>query len=434
MSPLPATSLPPVLQGAAAHAWLQAQHSQGAVGMDATLEAAVASTLAQVKTEGDSALYAMAQRFGDSLQPHQPIALTPAEREAAMAQVPEAIKATLQEAAANIRAYAEQLMAGQTLSHQWQHPQGYQLGYHLRPVASVGCYIPAGRYPLVSTVLMTTLSAKAAGVPHVVVACGNPPPEVVYAAHLAGVETIYRLGGAQAMAAMAYGTAQVAPVAMVVGPGNKYVNEAKRQLIGTVGIDMLAGPSEVLVVADDTAPPELIAADLLAQAEHDADARALLMTTSLPLAQAVQAALAKQLAQLELPDYVSQESLPNSALLVLEDEATCINEANRWAPEHLELMGPTVEAQAEAFTSYGTLFVGPHAAVAHGDYMAGPNHTLPTNHGAAFASALSPLSYLRVQNWAKVAAPNAYLNRHTQAFATLEGLTAHAYSAQVRLG
>jgi histidinol dehydrogenase len=393
----------------------------------------VASIIADVRTRGDAVLYELATKFGDSLQPQQPIAIDAQTIANAVAKVPEATKQTLQAAAANIRAFGQLMMDSLPQQPQTMAQQGYQANFALRPVQSVGCYVPAGRYPLVSSALMTAVTAQVAGVATVVLACANPADEILYVAQLLGIQQVYRMGGAQALAAFTFGTQQIPQVDMVVGPGNQYVNEAKRQLQGTIGIDMLAGPSEVVVLADDTANPNWVAADLLAQAEHDPDARVYLVTTSMALAEAVQPILAEKISTLGLPSFLAESSLANSAILVFEADTTaCINATNALAPEHLQLHGATFTALQHELLHYGTLFTDAHSTVAFGDYVAGPNHTLPTGRSARFSSSLSPLTFLRVQNQVVVTQPSPYLSQLTTAMAKLEGLKAHGYSATLR--
>lgn len=431
------TRLIPILTQADAETFVTAQQKASpfldASPQQVACQQTVASIIADVRTRGDAVLYELATKFGDSLQPQQPIAIDAQTIANAVARVPEATKQTLQAAAANIRAFGQLMMDSLPQQPQTMAQQGYQTNFVLRPVQSVGCYVPAGRYPLVSSALMTAVTAQVAGVPTVVLACANPADEILYVADLLGIQQVYRVGGAQALAAFAFGTQQIPQVDMIVGPGNQYVNEAKRQLQGTVGIDMLAGPSEVVVLADDTANPNWVAADLLAQAEHDPDARVYLVTPSMALAEAVQPILVEKIETLGLPSFLAESSLANSAILVFEADTTaCINATNALAPEHLQLHGTTFTQRQAELLHYGTLFTDAHSTVAFGDYVAGPNHTLPTGRSARFSSSLSPLTFLRVQNQVVVTQPNPYLSQLTNAMAQLEGLKAHGYSATLR--
>jgi histidinol dehydrogenase len=394
----------------------------------------VSGIIQQVKQQGDAVLYDLAAHFGDSLQANDPIAIPSSLWREAYESLPVTTQAVLKEVTANIQGFAQAILDTLPKGQQiWQHPHaGYQTSFSFSPVVSAGCYVPAGRYPLVSSALMTAVTAKVAGVNRVVLACPNPPAEVLAVAHLLNVDAVYKVGGAQALAALAIGTEQIPAVDMIVGPGNAYVAEAKRQLLGTVGIDLLAGPSEVVVVADETANIDLVVADLLAQAEHDPEARVYLLTPCETFARSVQQALLPTWGKLGLPSFVKDDSLVGSAILVLPSLQACVEASNQLAPEHLQLHGASVEALADAFKHYGCLFKGQWATVAFGDYTAGPNHTLPTGRSARFSSGLSPLAFLRLQNTVQLEAPNAYLAEKTQAMARLEGLTAHGYSAQLR--
>lgn len=389
---------------------------------DEALSALVAGILRQVREEGDEALRALARQFGDPVRGD--FALSDEERRARPAQ---GTCELLERAAANIERFARAIV--ESLQPVTVNASEYAAGLNYRPVDSVACYVPGGRHPLPSTALMTALAARAAGVPRVCLLCPSPHPAVVYAGRLARVDAIYRVGGAQAVAAVAYGTQTIERADMVVGPGNAYVTEAKRQLQGLIGIDMLAGPSEVTILADEHADPQRIALDLLAQAEHDPDARVYLVTWVPELAERVQRALEGNLEG--LADFLP-ESLPKSALLVFETPEQCADCVNRIAPEHLHLQLREPGTLRPLLRHYGGLFVGSDCTVPFGDYMAGPNHTLPTGGTARFSAGLSPLTFLRPQCWLEVERPPQALARDTAAFAELEGLTAHARAARLR--
>jgi histidinol dehydrogenase len=307
----------------------------------------------------------------------------------------------------------------------------FQTGIDHRPVRRVACYVPAGRYPLPSTALMTAVTAQVAGVEEIIIVSPRLEAEIIYAGTIAGVREFYEIGGAQAVAAVAFGTDTIQPVDMVVGPGNAYVTEAKRQLQGVIGIDMLAGPSEICVIADENANPEWLSLDLLSQAEHDPDARAYLLTTNLKLANEVAMRIVGDVNRLGLPDFLS-ESLAGSAIIVLDSIEDCCNAANKIAPEHLLLAVRNPEGLKDKLTNYGSLFLGYGCTVAFGDYMAGPNHTLPTNRSAKFQGCLSPLTFLRAQSWIRVKTQAPALALNTADFADIEGLTAHAAAARIR--
>lgn len=397
--------------------WLQNTLSQ-----PPTHTSQVQEILKQVQQHGDHALQQLAQRFGDP--PLAAIDLDPL-----IAQLPNEHKKALDQAALNIRTFANQIMAS-IQPFQIDNPE-FQAGMHWQPVQRAGCYAPAGRHPLPSTVLMTGLAARAAGVPEVCLVCPRPDPAVAYAARLVGFDAVYQLGGAQAVAALAYGTETIGKVDMVVGPGNAYVTEAKRQLQGVIGIDMLAGPSEVTILADEQANPQWIAADLLAQAEHDPDARVVLLTWHKPLLDQIQEQLQQLYANGNYPDFLP-ESLQHSALIHLKTPEECAAAANQLAPEHLHLAMQNPQTLAPLLKNYGALFLGYHSTVPFGDYGAGPNHTLPTAASARFASGLSPLTFLRAQCWLQVHPHCPQLVENTVQLAQLEGLHGHAAAARFR--
>jgi histidinol dehydrogenase len=429
MAILPIYDTPEMVQ-----AFIQAQRTPDVNPREAETTAIVQGIIQAVRTQGDAALYELAQQFGDALTPSEPIRISDEAIKVACKRIPEEKRLILDEAMRNIHAFCELMMeslpVGSTVEH--RHPSGYQCGFRLQPVEKVACYVPAGRYPLVSSAMMTSITAQVAGVKKRIMLCANPADEILYVAQRSGIEAVYRVGGAQALAAVAFGTQQAPKMDMVVGPGNRFVNEAKRQLIGRIGIDMLAGPSEVLLIADESADPAFLASDLIAQAEHDPDARCILLTPSQAIANAIEAEITPIINLLELPDFVAESSLATSAIVVLDDLEGCIRLSNELAPEHLHLHGDSIVLRQAELLHYGSLFVGEYATVAHGDYCAGPNHTLPTNGSARFSSSLSPLAFLRVQNTLTVPKTNPYLNELTAHLANMESLSGHAYSALLR--
>ncbi|MDZ4834573.1 MAG: histidinol dehydrogenase [Candidatus Melainabacteria bacterium] len=348
---------------------------------------------------------------------------------AAVDQVDEATRKTLQIAAERIKEFGSAVV--KSIKSTEVDCGEFQTGIDHRPVRRVACYVPSGRYPLPSTALMTAVTAQVAGVEEIVIISPRLEKEIIYAGTIAGVKEFYQIGGAQAVAAMAFGTETIRSVDMVVGPGNAYVTEAKRQLQGVIGIDMLAGPSEICVIADDNADPNWLSLDLLSQAEHDPDARAYLLTTNKSLAKKVAARIIEDVKRLGLPDFLS-ESLAGSAILVLDSIDQCCEAANKIAPEHLLLAVSNPEELKLQLTNYGALFLGYGCTVAFGDYMAGPNHTLPTNRSAKFQGCLSPLTFLRAQSWIRVKTQAPSLAVNTADFANIEGLTAHAAAAKAR--
>jgi histidinol dehydrogenase len=312
------------------------------------------------------------------------------------------------------------------------------LGWRWTALESVGLYVPGGTASYPSSVLMNAVPAKVAGVPRIVMVAPTPRgetnPLVLAAARLAGVDEIYRIGGAQAVAALAYGTATIAPVVKVVGPGNAYVAAAKRRVFGQVGIDMIAGPSEVLILADDTANPDWLAADLLAQAEHDPAAQAILITDSPTLADAVEGAVERQLALLPRRDIAAASWRDFGAVILVARLADAVPLVDRLAPEHLEIEARDADALSAAVRNAGSIFLGSHTPEAIGDYVGGPNHVLPTARSARFSSGLGVLDFLKRTSILKCdAAALRALGPAAMALARAEGLEAHARSVAIRL-
>lgn len=392
------------------------------------LENSVREIIALVRTSGDNGLATLAKRFNDPAP--NTVRLDAVAREALSHRLPQETKDILDEAAKRIRRFAEAVVA---VAKPVAIDCGeYTAGFDFKPVGRVACYIPAGRYPLPSTALMTAVTAQVAGVKDICIVSPCLKDEILYAGSLAGVTEFYEIGGAQAVAAVAYGTEAIKPVDMIVGPGNAYVTEAKRQVYGKVGIDMLAGPSEVAIVADAGANAEWLALDLLSQAEHDPNARSYLLTDNLELAKSVATILVEKVTELHLPDYINI-ALGSSAIVVLDSIESCIAAANSVAPEHLQLQVKDPAAIKSQLKNYGALFMGYNATVPYGDYAAGPNHTLPTNRAARFAGGLNPFTFLRGQSWLHLPGTASELSKLTAGFADLEGLTAHAAAARARL-
>ena len=315
---------------------------------------------------------------------------------------------------------------------------GVTLGHRWTSIEAVGLYVPGGTASYPSSVLMNAVPARVAGVPRIVMVVPAPKgainPLVLAAAHLAGVHEIYRIGGAQAVAALAYGTAMIKPVAKIVGPGNAYVAAAKRRVFGTVGIDMIAGPSEVVIMADDTANPDWIAADLLAQAEHDVAAQSILITPSSRLAASVEAAVERQLNQLARADIARRSWNDHGAIIEVKTLEDSIPLVDRLAPEHLEIESDDAEKLAASVRNAGAIFLGAHTPEAIGDYVGGSNHVLPTARSARFSSGLGVLDFMKrtsilscTPDSLRALAPSAL------ALAESEGLGAHARSVTIRL-
>jgi histidinol dehydrogenase len=315
---------------------------------------------------------------------------------------------------------------------------GVELGYRWTAIEAVGLYVPGGTAAYPSSVLMNAIPAKVAGCPRVVMVVPAPGgllnPLVLAAADLAGVDEIYRIGGAQAVFALALGTQTIRPVAKIMGPGNAYVAAAKRQVFGTVGIDMIAGPSEVLVIADATANPDWIAADLLAQAEHDTAAQSLLITDDQALADAVEAAVARQLATLPRADVAGASWRDFGAIILVHDLATCVDLADRIAAEHLEIITADPEPLAARIRNAGAIFLGAHTPEAIGDYVGGSNHVLPTARSARFSSGLGVLDFMKRTSILKCGPDQLRaLGPAAIALGEAEGLAAHARSVAIRM-
>jgi histidinol dehydrogenase len=397
---------------------------------------AVDEILAAVRARGDAALCEYTARFdGWSPAAAGDLALTAADFEAAERAIPTDVRTALEYAADRIERYHA---AAMPKSWRMTDEHGSVLGQEIRPLDRVGVYVPGGRAAYPSTVLMTVVPARVAGVREIVLvtpaAGGRIEPVVLAAARLAGVTEGYRIGGAQAIAALAYGTARVARVDKVVGPGNIYVALAKARVFGEVGIDMVAGPSEVVVVADATADPDCVASDMLAQAEHDPMARALLVTDAGELIPKVAAALERQLDALPRRAIAAEALRANGALIRVESLDDAVALANRLAPEHLELLVAVPAAMLPRVRHAGAVFLGRHTPEVVGDYVAGPNHVLPTAGTARFASPLGTEDFVKRSSvieyspgGLRAAAP------HLRTLTRVEGLAGHGNAAELRL-
>ncbi len=383
-----------------------------------------------VRSGGEAAVRNCAVRFGER-QAEQPLVLGRPEMHAALKALNAEDRSALERTAARIRTFAQaqrSVIAPVTIAI-----PGGAAGHTVEPVESAGCYSPGGRYPLPSTVLMTAITARVAGCARVVVASPGAHPVMLAAAAIAGADEFLCVGGAHAIAAMAYGFGGFARCDVIAGPGNRWVTAAKQWVNGVVGIDMLAGPSELLVLADETADAGLIAADLLAQAEHDADAVPMLVTTSGNLADAVDAELEQQLARLSTRD-VAVQSLRNGFTCVVAGLDACLAVVNRVAPEHLEIMTANPDAVARRVRHAGAIFCGPRSAEVLGDYGAGPNHTLPTGGTARFQAGLSVTHFIRLRTWLRLdgTAEANELIADTMRLARIEQLAGHEESARRR--
>ena len=389
-------------------------------GADRLLERRVADIVSRVRRSGDRALVAYARRF-DKLS--RPIELTPEEVREGAAQTPAAVRRAIAAAARCIRAVARrQVVRGFRV----KIAPGVVVEQRVTPLDRVGCYVPGGRYPLPSSLLMTAIPARAAGVPEVIVACPQPGPAVLAAAVEAGVTRVFQMGGAHAIAALAYGTATVPRVDKIVGPGSRYVAAAKALVARDCGIDFYAGPTEILILADE-GPAAWIAADLIAQAEHDLEARAIFITSSRALAGEVAAEVARRLPR-EGP--ARQSLRRHGGIIVTRHQAEAIALANRAAPEHLVC---TSERVARAIRCAGAIFIGLQTAQVAGDYAIGSNHVLPTNGAARFRGGLSAADFVRVTSVQRVTARGlAAIGPTAVTLARAEGLSGHAASIEVR--
>ena len=387
-------------------------------------EDAVRPIIDSVRAQGDEALIGYAREL-DGLG-ELPVRITEDELAAAAAGLCAEIRRAVETAIENIRQFAEA-----QLPREWCHEfsPGRKLGWIVRPLEAVGCYIPSGRYPLPSTLLMTGTLARTAGVPRICVASPHPSREILACAHLLGIREVYRVGGAQAIAAMAFGTRSIARVDRIVGPGNAYVTAAKKLLAGEVGIDFIAGPTEILILSVD-GDAKLIAADMLAQAEHDTTARAMLLTTSRALAVEVEGELERQLEGLPTAGIARPAIENGSFIAVLPDLDTAIALANTIAPEHLSLHDAALLSKIK---SAGTVFVGQNSPESAGDYAAGPSHVLPTGGAARLRGGLSAADFVKVIAIQQLTP--AALGQLAPAIITLaraEGLEAHARAVEVR--
>jgi histidinol dehydrogenase len=367
--------------------------------------------------------------------------ITAEEIAGAYREVPDSLIKMMRIAAENIRKFAErQRRTLHDLQLEELRP-GVFLGHRTIPVDSCCCYVPGGRYPLFSTALMLAIPAQVAGVGRicactpVVKGTRLPHATTLVALDLAGVNEIYAVGGAQAVAAAAYGTEKIRPVSLIVGPGNAYVTEAKRQVYGRVGIDFVAGPSEVLIIADETADPKLLAADLLAQSEHDPEARALLVTTSEEIAIKTSEAIEEFLAEIETAKTARASWESHGEILVAESLQEAIEYSNKTAPEHLEVNTKDPESLVEDLRNYGSLFLGSGSAEVFGDYVAGTNHTLPTMGAARYTGGLWVGTFLKTCTWQKIDPEGVEaLAPAAEVMAKNEGLSAHALAARLRRG
>ena len=396
----------------------------------------VRGIIAQVRADGDKALIALSLQFDNVDLGKLGLRVTATEIEAAVAACSQETLDALSFARDRIASHHQRQLPR---DDRYTDDSGVELGDRWTAVESVGLYVPGGLASYPSSVLMNAVPAKVAGVPRVVMVVpaprGDLNPLVLAAAHLAGVEEIYRVGGAQAVAALAFGTESISPVVKIVGPGNAYVAAAKRQVFGTVGIDSIAGPSEVLVIADASNNPEWIASDLLAQAEHDSAAQSILMTDNAAFARAVEQAVQRQLLSLPRANIAGASWNEFGTMIILRSFAEAPALADRIAAEHLEIATPDAEEMAGKIRNAGAIFIGAHTPEVIGDYVAGSNHVLPTARSARFSSGLGVLDFMKRTSFLKLdAAALARLAPAAMTLARSEGLEAHRRSVEIRLG
>ena len=384
--------------------------------------------IADIRKNGDKAIKKYAKKFdGEDIKAFR---LTDKEIKKAVENVDKKTIDTIKFAIKNVKEFAKAQF--NSVKEIEVNVNGNTLGQKIVPLDSVGCYIPGGNYPLPSSAVMTIVPAKVAGVKRVIAMSPKIKDVTIAAAHLAGADEIYRIGGVQAIAAMAYGTETIKKVNKIVGPGNKFVTSAKKQVFGECGIDFLAGPSEVLIVADNSANPDFIAADMLAQCEHDKDARAFLICFSKEFAQKVDKKAKEFLKKLPTKE-IAQISYDKSVAVVVNSIDEAIELSNNKAPEHLELCLDGAQ-DIMKFTNYGSLFIGNYSAEVFGDYVSGTNHTLPTNQVAKYSGGLSVFDYFKIQTYQIINEKSVKETaQKASALAEKEGLFAHKLAADVRI-
>ncbi len=396
------------------------------------VEAVVRGVISAVRERGDDAVREFSRTF-DNYE-GRALEITSAERAAALAALDQQTRADTEFAIARVRAFAQaQLATIQPL--EVEQLRGVHLGHRIIPIQRIGAYVPGGRYPILSAPVMTIVPAKVAGCDEII-AClpPNAHPAMVAGCHLSGADRIFRVGGAQAIAAMAYGTDTIPPVDKIVGPGNAYVNEAKRQVFGQVGIDQLAGPSEIFVVADETADPHMLAIDLLAQAEHDIHTRVGLITTSRRIAEETLRQVERQLTDLPTADVAAPAWREFGEIVLAPDESTMLAYSDFVAAEHVQVHTRDSHATAKKLRNYGSLFIGKQASVVYSDKCCGTNHTLPTMRAGRYTGGLWVGSFVKVctHQWMDQAGVEAVAPPAMRQSAT-EGMEGHRRAAALRL-
>lgn len=381
-----------------------------------------------VKQNGDEAVKKYIKQFdGEELES---FLVSQEEIRHAYLQVDKQTIKAIQKSIENVKNFAKKQL--KCLKPLKTNIDGNELGHKIIPIDAVGCYIPGGNYPLLSSAVMTIVPAKVAGVKQVVACSPKIKSETIVACDLAGADKIYKIGGIQAIAAMAYGTQSVSKVNKIVGPGNKYVTAAKKYVYGEVGIDFLAGPSEIMIIADETAIPEFVSADMLAQCEHDLDARAFLICKSEDFANKVKESAYKQLEKLSTRE-IASKSFEKSFAIVVDSIDKAIKLANEKAPEHLEICYKNAKKDIDKYKNYGSLFVGNYSAEVYGDYCSGTNHVLPTNEVSKYSGGLSVFDFIKIQTYQTISKKgNCKISSIAAQLAEKEGLQAHKLAADVR--
>lgn len=381
-----------------------------------------------VRQNGDEAVKKYSKQF-DGLDLNECL-ISQEEIKHAYLQVDKQTIKSIQKSIENVKKFSEKQL--KSLKPLKVKIDSNELGHKIIPLDSVGCYIPGGTYPLLSSAVMTIIPAKVAGVKEIIACSPKIRPETIVACDLAGANKIYNVGGVQAISAMAYGTQSVPKVNKIVGPGNKYVTAAKKYVYGEVGIDFLAGPSEVMIIADETANPEFVAADMLAQCEHDFDARAFLICESENFASQVEMFALKQLEQLVTKE-IASKSFEKSFAVIVNSIDEAIELANKKAPEHLEICFKNSKKYIDKFKNYGSLFVGNYSAEVYGDYCSGTNHVLPTNEVSKYSGGLSVFDFIKIQTYQIISKKgNCKISSFASQLAEKEGLQAHKLAADVR--
>ncbi|WP_425148545.1 histidinol dehydrogenase [Deinococcus sp.] len=405
------------------------------LSLQESVQQTVRGIIADIRTRGDAALRELSQQF-DGWSPPS-FRLSAAQIEAAIAQVPKEQLASIRFSLEQVRTFAQ---AQRDSIHEVEIETipGVTLGHKVLPINSVACYVPGGRYPMIASAIMSVATAKVAGVGRVVAVTppkdGQPYPATVATMHLSGADEIYIMGGVQALAALALGTGTIAPVDMLVGPGNAYVAEAKRQLFGQVGIDLLAGPTETLIIADDSVDAEMVATDLLGQAEHGPNSPAVLLTSSERLASEVVSEIERQLKVLPTAEVAGQAWRDYGQIILAQDDAEMLRVADEIASEHVQILTRDPDYFLNHLSNYGSLFLGPETNVAYGDKAIGTNHILPTGRAARYTGGLWVGKYLKTVTYQRATREaSVIVGRHTSVICGIEGFAGHQRQADLRV-